>query len=122
MAAAFQSAMAMASTFSIAWSATPAIGRWLSSSKARIANATSWCIDSMYNMCSILRSMRRGDPLRIREAQRAGFLARLASARNIDRAQALQMLEALEHELAREGLDQESPVWYRALELRAKLD
>jgi hypothetical protein len=64
---------------------------------------------------------RRGDPERIRQAQRAGFVARLASARNWDRDRAAELVERLEAEMAREGLDPASPDWYRELERRAGL-
>jgi hypothetical protein len=65
--------------------------------------------------------MRRGDPERINAAQRAGFVARLASARNIDRERSAMLVEVLETELTREGLDPASPDWYRELERRAGL-
>jgi hypothetical protein len=65
--------------------------------------------------------MRRGDPERIREAQRAGFVARIASARNIGRERATREVEALEAEMTREGLDPGSAGWSRELERRARL-
>jgi hypothetical protein len=65
--------------------------------------------------------MRRGDPERIRQAQRAGFIARLGSTRAIDRDRAGQIVAKLEAELTREGLDHASPDWYRELERRAGL-
>jgi hypothetical protein len=65
--------------------------------------------------------MRRGDPERIREAQRAGFIARLASARGIDRERARRLVETLETELTRAGLDSLTPDWHRELERRVGL-
>jgi len=67
------------------------------------------------------RSMRRGDPERIRQAQRAGFVARLASARGWDRERASELVARLQAELAREGLDPASPDWYAEMERRAGL-
>jgi hypothetical protein len=47
--------------------------------------------------------MRRRDPERIRLAQRAGFVARLASARGITRVQA-EAVTVLEDELERDAI------------------
>lgn len=65
--------------------------------------------------------MPRGDPERIRQAQRAGTIARLASARNVDHDRAASILaamEAMEAELAAAGIERESPEWQRELDRR----
>jgi hypothetical protein len=67
------------------------------------------------------RPVRRGNPERIREAQRAGFIARLASARNIDRERAEQEVNALEAELDVLGVERDSFRWHQELERRAGL-
>jgi hypothetical protein len=62
---------------------------------------------------------RRGDAERIRAAQRAGFVAGLASARYSDRERATGLVERLEAELTREGLAPDTLNWYVELERRS---
>lgn len=62
--------------------------------------------------------MRRGDPGRIRQAQRAGTVARLASARGVDQGRAAAILDALEAELLAAGIERHSPEWERELNER----
>ena len=68
-----------------------------------------------------LRTMTRGDPERIRQAQAAGFVMRLASARSWDRDRAAQKVEELEAELIADGIPPDPPDWSRELERRAGL-
>lgn len=63
--------------------------------------------------------MRRADPERIYQAQRAGFLARMVTARRMPQERAEAVLHALEAECAALGLERGSPEFWREAERRA---
>jgi hypothetical protein len=57
----------------------------------------------------------RGDPARIRVAQRAGTVARLRDSRHLTAEEAEALVVRWEAEAVRQGLDPDAPLyWYEA--------
>jgi hypothetical protein len=62
--------------------------------------------------------MRRGDPERIYQAQRAGFVEGVVSRHEATRERAEAVVDALEEECASLGLERGSPEFWREAERR----